>query len=182
MKREERRAVQEKQNSRRARTVALCGVLFSLALVLGLFESAFCALLALPPGIRLGLANIVVLFAMLALGWHSALALILLKALFAFLTRGAIAAALSLAGGLCSFFIMLLLVKLPRVSCSVRMLSIAGAVAHNIGQLAVAYLLIRTQALLFYLPVLAISGIAAGLVTGSLYRMLRPYFGRLFFS
>ena len=160
------------------RTTALTGLLFALAMALSFFESAAGGLLALPPGIKLGLSNIVVLFALLALGKRSAWLLIFLKALFALLARGAVAGLLSLCGGICSAFIMLLLMAVPRLSIGYRTLSAAGACAHNLGQVAAAALVIRSRYLFYYLPVLLLAGIVTGFLTGTAYSMLEPYLNR----
>ena len=82
-----------------ARRVALLGVLFALAAVLSLFEGALAGAMGLPPGVKPGLANTVVMFALLFLGLPPAACLAVLKALLALLTRGAVAGALSLCGG-----------------------------------------------------------------------------------
>lgn len=160
------------------RTTALVGLLFALAMVLSFFESALGALMALPPGIKLGLSNIVVLFALLALGKRSAWLLVLLKALFALLVRGAVAGLLSLSGGTCSVLTMLLIMKAPHLLAGYRTLSAAGACAHNAGQIAAAALVIRSRYLLYYLPVLLLAGIVTGLLTGTAYSVLEPYLKR----
>ena len=98
-----------RQGQGMARRVALGGVLFALAMVLSFAESSIAPLLGLAPGMKLGLANVVVMYALLFLGGRAALALVLLKAGFGLLTRGAVAGLLSLAGGLLS-----LLVKIGR--------------------------------------------------------------------
>ena len=92
-----------------ARRVALLGVLFALAAVLSLFEGALAGAMGLPPGVKPGLANTVVMFALLFLGLPPAACLAVLKALLALLTRGAVAGALSLCGGLFSVGVMWLL-------------------------------------------------------------------------
>lgn len=149
--------------------MALCGVLFSLALVLGFFESMLSTALLLPPGVRLGLSNVVVLFALLALGKKSALALLLLKSLFAFLTRGAVAGILSLAGGGLSVLGMVLLLLLP---ISLRLLSMLGGILHSVGQLVAASWILGSGAVFYYLPLLLLTGAAAGLLTGTVYQTL----------
>ena len=72
-----------------ARRAALLGVLFALAAVLSLFEGALAPALGLPPGVKPGLANTVVMFALLFLGLPQAACLAVLKALLALLARGA---------------------------------------------------------------------------------------------
>lgn len=97
-----------------ARRAALLGVLFALAAVLSLFEGALAPALGLPPGVKPGLANTVVMFALLFLGLPQAACLAVLKALLALLARGAVAGALSLCGGLFSVGVMWLLHRFAR--------------------------------------------------------------------
>ena len=85
-----------------ARRVALGGMLFALAIALSWLESCVTPLLGLMPALKLGLANIVVMYALLFLDTRSAAALVALKALFALLTRGVTAGALSACGGVLS--------------------------------------------------------------------------------
>lgn len=157
----------------KARQTALGGMLFALAIVLGIVEGLIAPLLGLPPGVKPGLANIVVMYALFFLGKRQAVLLVLLKALFALLTRGASAGALSLAGGLLSFAAMCLLLLLPDRP-SFLILSIAGAICHNLGQLLMASLWLQTAFSLAYAPVLIISGIGMGAITALSLRVLLP--------
>ena len=77
----------------KTRRVALLGVLFALAMALSFFEGALAPLLGLPPGVKPGLANVVVMYALFWLSWRDALALTVLKSGFVFLVQGASAAA-----------------------------------------------------------------------------------------
>lgn len=163
-----------------ARRVALTGLLFALALVFSLLESWVTPMMGLPPGVKLGLANIVVLYALLFLPRWQALALVLLKALFSLLVRGAFAGLLSLAGGLLSFLVMLVLLW-PRVKASVFLVSVAGAIAHNLGQLLVVRLWLGPFSL-YYLPVLLISGLVMGALTALTLRALLPALRRAGFA
>ena len=89
--------------SEKAKNVARLGMLFALAIALSFCESCLTPLLGLMPAMKLGLSNIVVMYALLYLSKRQALALVLLKALFALLTRGVSAGFLSLCGGLVSW-------------------------------------------------------------------------------
>lgn len=155
-----------------ARGAAFTGMLFALALALSWLESLVTPLLGLPPGVKLGLANIVVMYALLALSRRQALLLVVLKAGFALLTRGATAGLLSLCGGLLSLGVMVLML-LPRRRPSVWLLSIAGAVCHNLGQLLVVRLWMGPLTL-YYGPVLLLAGIAVGSLNAVLLRALLP--------
>jgi len=153
--------------SRKTQSIARMGLLFALAIALSWLES----LVPLPgvPGVKLGLANIVTLYCVTAMGPLSALALVALKALFA-ITRSATAAMMSAAGGLLSVTVMLLMKK----RASSIFCSICGAVSHNLGQLAVAALLLKNGLVFYYLPVLMISGVVMGLITGTLLVTVEP--------
>ena len=124
----------------KTRRVALMGLLFALSVVLSFLEGTLTPLLGLPPGVKLGLANVVVMYALFFLGRGSAFTLVLLKSFFVLLTRGAMAGALSLGGGLLSLGVMAVLC-LFRSRPSVFILSVCGAITHNFGQLLVINLL-----------------------------------------
>lgn len=155
-----------------ARRVALTGMLFALALLFSFVESLLAPFLGLPPGVKPGLANVVVMFCLLCQSRTQALALAVLKAGFAFLTRGPVAGMLSLAGGLFSLGVMLLLLRLRRRP-GLLLLSISGALAHNLGQLALAWLLLG-KAMLYYAPVLLAAGVGMGVLTSLLLRLVLP--------
>ncbi|MEG2672808.1 MAG: Gx transporter family protein, partial [Ruthenibacterium sp.] len=87
------------------RRTALLGMLFALAMVLSFLEGSLVPLLGLPPGVKLGLANVVVMYALFFLGKADAGMLVVLKSAFSFFTRGASAGALSLAGGVLSLLV-----------------------------------------------------------------------------
>jgi heptaprenyl diphosphate synthase len=157
--------------------VALLGLLFALALVLSVLESFF-PLPVPAPGIRLGLANIVVMFALFHLKKRDALALVVLKAVFVAATRGTVAGLLSLSGGLLALGIMTLLLLLMKDKSTYLLISIAGAVFHNLGQITAASIILET-ALWIYLPVLILAGIVTGFATSILLKMTSPVFLRL---
>ena len=134
--------------SQKARETAWTGMLFALAIALSYLESLVSPLLGLMPAIKLGLSNIVVMYALLFLRTRTALLLVVLKALFAFLTRGATA-------------VMLVLLQLP---VSGYIFCAGSALAHNLGQLAGAAVLLSSAMALGYAPVL----LAAGLIVGGI--------------
>ena len=129
--------------SQKARETAWTGMLFALAIALSYLESLVSPLLGLMPAIKLGLSNIVVMYALLFLRTRTALLLVVLKALFAFLTRGATAGFLSLCGGALSLAVMLVLLQLP---VSGYIFCAGSALAHNLGQLAGAAVLLSSAA------------------------------------
>jgi heptaprenyl diphosphate synthase len=115
--------------------------------------------------VKLGLANIVTVWAMFALGPGPTAMILLARVILGSLFSGGMTIFYSLAGGLCCYLVMLVLRKLvtPR---QMWVCSALGSVAHNLGQLAVAILVTRTWAVAVYLPVLMLSGILAGSFTG----------------
>lgn len=157
----------------KAREVAMTGMLFALSMTLSYFESLITPLLGLLPAMKLGLANIVVMYALLFLRGRSALALVLLKALFALLTRGATAGFLSLCGGALSFAVLCLLLHLPW-QVTGYIFSVCGALAHNLGQLAGAAVLLSSRLALGYAPVLLLFGLGVGSLTYGVSHALFP--------
>ena len=163
----------------KARTVALTGMLFALAITLSFLESMITPFLGLMPAVKIGLSNIVVMYALLFLSKKQAWALVLLKALFAFMTRGATAGFLSLCGGVLSLGVLCLLLLLP-VSTTGYIFSAVGALAHNIGQLAGASLVLSSAMAWGYAPVLLISGLIVGYLTHWLFKTIMPYLSHVF--
>ena len=148
-----------------ARRIALSGLLTSLMLVFGLIERQFPLPIAVP-GVKLGLANSVLLYSLYMLGIRQSVVLMLLKALLSWLIYMSLSAMLySLAGGVLSLIAMILVMRIKGVS--VIGVSALGAVFFNVGQILAAMLVLNTpQLLLTYLPVLMISGVVTGVLTG----------------
>lgn len=146
-------------NTKRLTTLAL---LSAAAFVLSYLDSLIPVSGALP-GAKLGLANLSVLSGLYLLGPGPAAGLCLLKILLStFLFGNAFSFFYALAGGLLSYLIMVLLQK----RCSVVFVSLMGGMFHNIGQLAVAAVILETAGLMSYLPVLLLCGIGAGCAIG----------------
>ena len=157
--------------------LALCAVLTALALGLSTLESLFPVSVLVPlPGIKLGLANIVTVFALYRLGDIPALAILIARCLLGAMFAGNASALLfSLMGGVLAMLVMILLRRAKRLS--VYGVSIAGAAAHNIGQICAAMLVLGGTAVLGYLPVLLgvslITGTLTGFVASLLFRAMR---------
>lgn len=145
--------------------LALYGVLTSIMLVLGFVERQFLIAPGIP-GIRLGLANTVLLYAVCLMGTRSAWLLMGVKvALSSVLFAGFTGFLYSLAGGVCSMLAMALAMRLRGVS--LIGVSVLGSVLHMVGQLLVASLLTGLSLLAGFLaPLLLISGVVMGVVTG----------------
>jgi heptaprenyl diphosphate synthase len=138
--------------------------LTAIALTIFVLEAQLPTIVPIP-GVKLGLANIVTVWAMFALGPGPTALILLARVILGSLFSGGMTIFYSLAGGLCCYLVMLLLRKLvtPR---QIWVCSVLGSAAHNLGQLAVAVVVTRTWAVAVYLPVLMLSGILTGLFTG----------------
>ena len=156
--------------------IAACGVLTALALIFSYVE--FLVPLPIPvPGIKLGLANIVVLVCLYLLGEKYAFFINCTRIALAALLFGSLFSALyALAGGLVSFAVMALLKKTGLFSvCGVSM---AGGVFHNLAQLTVAAFLVETAQVYYYFPVLLLSGMATGIGIGVLATLILRSLGQ----
>lgn len=166
-----------------ARTVAFCGLLLAAALVLSALEAALPAIPSLPPGIKPGFANVVVMYALIEVGAPWAAAISVLKSGFVLISRGITAGWVSLCGGLLSLCGMALLTRARfsrrKNEASLLLVSVTGAVLHNIGQLAAAAVMTGTPATFTYLPVLLAGGVLTGLLTGTVLRYIWPILAKI---
>lgn len=124
----------ESSNHKKTKKLVLTALFFALALVLSLIENSLPPIPIAVPGLKLGLSNIVVMYTLFFLGKASAFSVAVLKAGFAVFTRGVIAGFLSLCGGLFSIGIMLILMLFFKEKISYLILSISGAIFHNLGR------------------------------------------------
>ncbi|MEA5013068.1 MAG: Gx transporter family protein [Candidatus Limiplasma sp.] len=147
-----------------AQRIALCGLLTTLMLVLGYLESQI-PLMPGIPGVKLGLANAVLLYAVYLLSPLLTVGLMLVKVLLsAVLFGNPFALAFSLAGGALSVAGMLLMRRFTPFG--VVAISVVGAVLHNAGQVLVALALVGNINILYYAAVLTLVGIGTGILTG----------------
>lgn len=148
---------------KKTKRLVLLAMLTAVAMILSYVESLLPSVGI--PGVKMGLANIAVIFALFRFGWKEAAALSLVRVVLVSLLFGSVGAMLySLAGAVLSLVVMALLRRIDRFSTVG--ISVAGGVAHNAGQILMAMLILQTKQLLGYLPVLAVSGIAGGVLTG----------------
>ena len=164
------------RNYQKTRHIALSGLLFALAMALSFIEGTL-VIPGLLPGMKLGLANIVVMYALFFMGARQALVLDVLKALFVFLVSGFTAGFLSLCGGLLSLVVMWVLYYLLPVRPTWFILSVCGALAHNVGQLLGAGVIISSSLSLYYAPVMLVLGLVMGALTSVTLRALLPALG-----
>lgn len=146
--------------------IATYGLLVALAFIFSYIEM----LIPIPlpiPGIKLGLANIVVMIALYTLGSKEALSLSVLRMVLVGFTFGNLFSLLySMAGGLLSCSTMILLKKTKRFG--MVGVSVTGGVMHNVGQILMAMVVLETFKLYYYLPVLILSGSITGILIGLL--------------
>lgn len=147
------------------RRLTACAILSAVALTIFVLEAQIPVPLPVP-GLKLGLSNVVTVFALAVLGWREALAIVLVRILLGNLVTGQASAILyALAGGLLSFAAMVLLRRVLKPG-QLWLCGVFGGIMHNIGQMAVAVAITRTAGLLLYLPVLLLCGVATGALTG----------------
>ena len=127
----------------------------------------------LPPGAKPGLANIIVMLTACTGSIVSVLYTVVLKSLFVFITRGASAFVMSLAGGILSA-VMMLMLKIKIKDVSIAGISVTAAVAHNMGQLAAAMILTGSPMPSVYAAALILFGIVSGLLTGIMTEIILP--------
>ena len=152
--------------------LALCAVLTALALGLSTLESLFPVSVLVPlPGIKLGLANIVTVFALYELGAVPALVILFARCGLGSLFAGNVSALLfSMLGGLCAMLVMIGLKHCRKLS--IYGVSIGGAAAHNIGQMAAAIITLGNTMVLGYLPFLLAVSLLTGTLTGFVAALL----------
>ena len=150
----------------KASKLSLLALSVALAMILSFVESQIPALVAIP-GVKVGLANIVVVFALYKLGWKEAAVISLTRVFLVGLLFGnGVSILYSVVGATVSFAAMMLL-KHTKVF-SYTAVSVAGGVLHNMGQIGMACLLMGTDVLKYYAPFLVLSGTLAGVVIGLL--------------
>ena len=144
--------------------IALCGVLTALAMIFSYIESVIPVPIPVP-GIKLGVANIAVITILYVLGVKEAIVINLLRIVLTSLLFGNVNSFLfSISGAALSLAIMIIMKKLDFFSCiGVR---VCGGVMHNIGQIIAAVFIMGSEAIVFYLPVLIVSGVFTGVVIG----------------
>lgn len=153
------------------RKTALYGLMIALAFIFSYIESL------LPvvgiPGVKLGLANLVVLVTLYLLRPRDALVISLVRIVLVGFTFGSPASMLySLAGGLLSLGVMVLCRRTEKFS--LLGVSLAGGVTHNLAQLAVAAAVLRTPQIVWYLPILLLSGMLTGALIGIVVGLSLP--------
>ena len=176
--------MRKKDTKNRIRRLALCGLFTAIMLILGFFESQLPA--GPIPGIKLGLSNSILVFAVCMLDIPTAFLLMILKVTLSGFMFGSISAMMyAFAGGFLSMITMSLLSRIKGVHIIV--ISMAGGMMHNVGQVALAMLILKTPQLMYYMAVLMGAGLACGALSGicadRVIRILKTTeYGRSFFE
>ena len=144
--------------------VAYFGVFTALALIFSYIETLIPFNFGIP-GVKLGLANLIIVIALYKMKVSEAYILSVVRVLLSgFIFGNYFSIIYSLAGGLLSLTTMALLKK--KDGFSLLGISVAGGVMHNVGQLIVAMIVVETFSVIYYVPVLLVSGIVTGLLIG----------------
>lgn len=149
----------------KVKNIAFYGMMIALAFIFSYLESFIPINALIPiPGVKLGLANVVVVFALYTMKPKDAFIISIIRIVMSgFLFGNTMAIAYSLAGGMLSLLVMVLAKKTKLSMMGVSML---GGICHNIGQLTMAVILTSTVRIAYYLPVLLITGMLTGLLMG----------------
>ncbi|MCL2396437.1 MAG: Gx transporter family protein [Defluviitaleaceae bacterium] len=147
-----------------AKKIAYFGILGGLAMVAAYIERLFPMPIPVP-GVKLGLANVIVVMALYAMGSKAALGISVLRIVAIGLLFGSpFSVAYSLSGGILSYAAMVLAKRVKIFG--VVGVSVWGGVFHNIGQIVVAALIVQNAGLFYYAPVLIIAGVLTGVLVG----------------
>ena len=151
--------------SKKTKRIAFLGIMTSVALVLSYLEAMLPPIYAAVPGIKAGLPNIVIILILYRLGLKEATAVSLLRVfIVALLFGNAMTLAYSMAGAILSLAVMALFKKLDLFSAVG--VSILGGVAHNLGQILVAIVLLNSTLIGYYMIILTVTGTLAGVFVG----------------
>lgn len=164
--------------NRKIQRLTFTALMTAAAVVLSIFEGFLPTAPFMMPGSKLGLANIVVMFAASSLGIAETLFIVIAKAFFVLITRGVTAFLMSLSGGLLSALCLIIIFRKVKNFGFIGT-GVASALCHNLGQLFVSFIIMNTAAVLGYVPVLVFASAATGVLTGALLGAAMPYLKRL---
>ena len=149
----------------KTRKLITLALLITIALIIFIIELQIPPIVPIP-GVKMGLANIVTLFALGLFSPYEAFLILIVRIILGSIFSGQVMSlAYSLTGGMFCFITMSILFKFKK-TMPVWVISVFGAIAHNIGQIMAAIVLTSTYQVIYYLPVLIISGIISGTFTG----------------
>lgn len=155
--------------------IAKLSMLLSISVVLGLIES-YIPLFSSVPGVKLGLANIVILFSIYSLSFKDAMYISMLRVILIGILRTGLFSInffFSLAGALLSIIVMYL-VKSTKMS--IVGVSVCGAISHSVAQIIIAIIFLSNINIIYYLPVLLISSVITGVIVGMISKRIVEYY------
>lgn len=163
-------------NNSKAKRIAFFGMMVALAFTFSYLESLIPFNFGIP-GVKLGLANLVVVVALYIMKPGEAFSIAVIRILLAGLTFGNVySLAYSLCGGILSFIVMYFMRK---TKLSVIGVSMLGGICHNIGQIIVAAVVMETARIAYYLPVLLVAGLITGLLLGIVSKLIIDRFNKI---
>ncbi len=163
-------------NNSKAKRIAFFGMMVALAFTFSYLESLIPFNFGIP-GMKLGLANLVVVVALYIMKPSEAFSIAVIRILLAGLTFGNVySLAYSLCGGILSFIVMYFMRK---TKLSVIGVSMLGGICHNIGQIIVAAVVMETVRIVYYLPVLLVAGLITGLLLGIVSKLIIDRFNKI---
>lgn len=155
----------------KSRLVAFCGVFTALAMIFSYVEALIPISVGVP-GVKLGLANTAILVVLYLAGSRAAFLVDILRIILTSMLFGNMAAFIfSISGGLLSIAVMIAAKRTGMLSMTG--VSVAGGVAHNVGQLAAAAFVTGTIKIVYYLPVLMIAGVLTGILNGCIAGLIK---------
>lgn len=163
----------------KTKTLVFTALLFALALILSLVERSFAIFSGTIPGIKIGFSNIIVMYAVFFVGVKQAYSIAVLKSFFIMIVSSPISATMSLAGGIASVTIMLMLMLVFKSKVSYLILSLFGAVTHNVAQLLAVQLYSKVFTIYYLLPILIVSGVVMGVITSIILKFIFPAINKL---
>lgn len=161
-------------SDKNARLIARCGVFTALAIVFSAFEALLPIQAFIPlPGIKLGVANIVIVYVLFYMGTREAVFVLLSKCAVTALIFGSVSSFLfSVCGGTLSLVSAVVIKNVLKNKFSFVGVSIIGASCHNIGQILVSCAMLGTFSTLYYLPPLLLASVVCGAITGFILCLL----------
>ena len=164
--------------SEKIKRITFTALMTAFAVVLSFVESLLPTAYFMPPGSKLGLSNIPVMFSASKLSIGETLLIVIAKSIFVFITRGATAFFMSLAGGFLSALCMFIMLR-KSTGFGFVGVGVLSAICHNTGQLAVSFFMVQSSAIIGYAPIMLITAVITGFLTGTVLKFTMPYFSKL---
>lgn len=158
--------------------ITFTALMTAMAITLSFVESLLPTAYFMPPGSKLGLSNISVMFSASKLSFAETILIVIAKSVFVFITRGFTAFCMSVAGGILSAVCMFVMLRKAK-GFGFAGIGVASAVCHNVGQLLVSFFLVQSSAIIGYAPVMLVASVITGILTGTILRLSMPYFSKL---